>query len=67
MRVKNNPTRTGSTSTYPISSMSRQSSQQVPDPDPDSGVTYEADPEFLEHARREETSGGDQPELPWDA
>ena len=41
--------------------------QQVPDPDPDSGVTYEADPEFLEHARREETSGGDQPELPWDA
>ena len=34
---------------------------------PESGVTYEADPEFLEHARREDTSGGEQPNLPWDA
>jgi hypothetical protein len=26
-------------------------------------VTYEADPEFLEHARREDL---EQPNLPWD-
>jgi hypothetical protein len=39
-------------------------------PEPDAGVTYEVDPDYLEHARREETtwesSGGDQPDLPWD-
>jgi hypothetical protein len=31
---------------------------------PDSGVTYEPDPDFLEHTRREQM---EQPELPWDA
>ena len=30
-------------------------------PDPDSGITCEADPEFLEHARREQLG---QPQLP---
>jgi hypothetical protein len=32
--------------------------------DPESGVTYEVDAEFLEHARREDL---EQPNLPWDA
>ncbi len=41
-----------------------QTPRQVPAPDPESGVTYEADPEFLEHARRENL---EQPNLPWDA
>ena len=40
-------------------------SQPVPQVlDPDSGITCQADPEFLEHARREEL---DQPQLPWEA
>ncbi len=30
----------------------------------DGGATYEADPDFLEFAQREQT---DQPELPWEA
>jgi len=29
----------------------------------DGGITYEVDPDFLEHVRRE---GCRQPELPWD-
>jgi hypothetical protein len=29
-------------------------------------VSYEVDPEYLEHARREATNEHDQPELPWD-
>ncbi len=33
-------------------------------PGPESGVIYEADPEFLEHARRKDL---EQPNLPWDA
>ena len=32
-------------------------------PGPDSGVTYEPDPDFLEHIRREQI---EQPELPWE-
>jgi hypothetical protein len=31
-------------------------------PELDPGFTYEVDPDFLEHARREQI---DQPELPW--
>jgi len=31
----------------------------------DGGITYEVDPDFLEHARREVLSSK-QPELPWD-
>ena len=48
----------------PSPSSPSQTPRQVPDPDPESGVTYEADPEFLEHARREDL---EQPNLPWDA
>ena len=33
-------------------------------PVPDAGVTYEPDPDFIEHTRREQM---EQPELPWDA
>jgi len=34
----------------------------------DAGVSYEVDPEYLEHACREALdTSGDQPELPWDA
>jgi len=32
-------------------------------PDAEAGISYEVDPDFLEHARREVL---DQPELPWD-
>ncbi|MEX0885261.1 MAG: hypothetical protein WD009_02375 [Phycisphaeraceae bacterium] len=35
-----------------------------PRPDADAGVRYEADGEFVDHARREEAD--DQPELRWD-
>ena len=32
----------------------------------DGSVTYEADPEYLEHARRDAADQDDQPELPWE-
>jgi hypothetical protein len=35
----------------------------APPPQPHPGITYKIDPEFLEHAHREEI---DQPELPWE-
>ena len=31
---------------------------------PDAGISYEVDPDFLEHARREQLG---QPQLPWEA
>lgn len=39
---------------------------KIPDLDPEiaSGISYEVDPEFLEHARREQFG---QPHLPWEA
>jgi hypothetical protein len=36
-------------------------------PEADAGVSYEVDPEYLEHARREALDEQDQPDLPWDA
>lgn len=36
-------------------------------PEADAGVSYEVDPEYLEHAHREAVDEQDQPELPWDA
>jgi len=36
-------------------------------PEADGGVSYEVDPEYLEHARREALDEQDQPDLPWDA
>jgi hypothetical protein len=39
----------------------------MPDADADAGVSYEVDPEYLEHAHREGLDEQDQPELPWDA
>ena len=41
-----------------------QTPRQVPAPGPEAGVTYEADSEFLAHARGEKI---EQPNLPWDA
>ena len=36
-------------------------------PEADAGVSYEVDPDYLEHARREALDEQDQPDLPWDA
>jgi hypothetical protein len=36
-------------------------------PEPDAGVSYEIDPDYLEHASREALDEHDQPDLPWDA
>ena len=36
-------------------------------PEADAGVSYEVDPEYLEHTHREAPDEQDQPELPWDA
>lgn len=33
---------------------------------PEADVSYEVDPEYLEHARREALDEHDQPNLPWD-
>jgi hypothetical protein len=33
----------------------------------DAGVSYEVDPDYLEHAHREAVDEQDQPEFPWDA
>jgi hypothetical protein len=35
-------------------------------PEADSGVTYEVDPEYLEHARRDAADEDHQRELPWE-
>jgi hypothetical protein len=40
---------------------------KCPMPEADAGVSYEVDPEYLEHAHREALDNQDQPELPWDA
>ena len=38
------------------------------EPDPDSRLTYDADPDFQEHASREEADeSAEQLPLPWDA
>ena len=36
-------------------------------PEADAGVSYEVDPEYLEHARLQALDEQDQPDLPWDA
>jgi len=36
-------------------------------PEADASVSYEAAPEYLEHARHEALGEQDQPDLPWDA
>jgi hypothetical protein len=36
-------------------------------PEGDAGVSYEVDPEYLEHARLQALEEQDQPDLPWDA
>jgi len=43
------------------------SAPRCPMPETDAGVSYEVDPEYLEHAHREALDNPDQPELPWDA
>lgn len=40
---------------------------RCPMPEADAGVSYEVDPEYLEHARLQAFDEQDQPELPWDA
>jgi len=35
-------------------------------PEADAGVSYEVDPDYLEHAHREALDNQDQPELPCD-
>jgi len=42
---------------------SRPSQAARPTHDADGGITYEVDPDFLEHVRRE---AREEPELPWD-
>ena len=37
-----------------------------PMPKSDAGMSYEVDPEYPEHTRREALDEQDQPELPWD-
>ena len=36
-------------------------------PHADAGMSYEVDPDYLEHTRREALDEHDQPDLPWDA
>ena len=40
---------------------------RCPMPQADAGVSYEVDPDYLEHASREALNEQDQPDLPWDA
>jgi len=46
---------------------SRPTRPSCPMPEADAGVSYEVDPDYLEHAHREALDEQDQPELPWDA
>ena len=39
---------------------------RCPVPEAGASVTYEADPQYLEHARRDAIGEEHQPELPWD-
>ena len=56
--------------TPPQAARPSRSARLAPEPEPGI-IAYEVDPDFLEHAHREETSGGisggDQPELPWES
>lgn len=45
---------------------SKATAPKCPMPEADAGVSYEVDPEYLEHAHREALDNQDQPELPWD-
>jgi len=36
-------------------------------PQADAGVSYEVDPDYIEHARHEASDEHGQPDLPWDA
>ena len=46
---------------------SRRAAPRCAIPEADAGVSYEVEPEYLEHPRREALEEQDQPELPWDA
>ena len=49
-----------------VSGISEGRRPPCPMPAPDAGVSYEVDPDHLEHARREALDEQDQPHLPWD-